>query len=165
MANRKSRESELGNQAWHCTKWLWHCNLLSTQTGHHPMEYLHLARGRTCGPHHKELHRCVGTPSPHRCVGWWAQSMLEPPFLPLGEWGSHCGGLLETHTSWGGRCTVTSACVCVYAHVCDWKFWRLVKEECLEICNCLWTFGKTSLWWFTCYIPDIDFEYILLFAG
>lgn len=158
MTNRRSRESELGNQAWHCTKWLCHCNLLSTQT----MEYLHLAGAEHVG---HITRNSTGVWGLLHHTGVWVDGLNQHPFLPLGEWGSHCGGLLETHTSWGGRCTVTSVCVCAYAHVCDWRFWRSVKEECLEICNCLWTFGKTSLWWFTCYIPDIDFEYILLFAA
>lgn len=52
-------------------------------------------------------------------------------------------------------CT-TGEFMCMCSGVC--VLWGLVTGECLEICNCLLTFGKTPVSWFICSIPDIDPE-------
>lgn len=51
--------------------------------------------------------------------------------------------------------------MCLWSSVC--VLWGLVTGECLEMCNCLATFGKTPVSWFICSIPDIDPEYIILY--
>lgn len=81
-------------------------------------------------------------------------------FVKLISYGVWCKRLHLVIFHIGGLCTTGEfMSVCLSACV----LWGLVTGECLEICNCLVTFGRTSVSWFFCSIPDIDPEYIVLY--